>query len=135
MGNLLLVSPDRTSLASLEKVIRQKKGFKIHWAKSGSSALAAVQKNAYVLAVVDEDLGDMTGLELVRRFIAVNPMLNCAIVSGLEHKAFHEASEGLGILIQLPVQPGEQDAVALLQHLNRILNLTNSLANKTGDQD
>ena len=33
---------------------------------------------------------------------------------------FHEASEGLGILMQLPVDPGKKEADQLLDHLKRI---------------
>ncbi|OGP62327.1 MAG: hypothetical protein A2V65_05270 [Deltaproteobacteria bacterium RBG_13_49_15] len=37
---------------------------------------------------------------------------------------FHEASEGLGILMQLPPAPEKLDAEKLLKHLKTILILT-----------
>ena len=80
------------------------------------------------LVVADELLENMTGLELIKKLVMGNPMLNCAVVSSLSPEDFHEKSEGLGILMQLPIKPKEKDAEALLKHLNTILNLTH----KTG---
>ncbi len=70
--------------------------------------------------VTDENLGDMTGLELIESVIASQPMLNCAAVSSLSPGDFHEASEGLGILMQLPVEAGKKEADQLLEHLKKI---------------
>jgi two-component SAPR family response regulator len=33
------------------------------------------------LVVVDEKLGDMTGIEFIETLVSVNPMINCAAVS------------------------------------------------------
>jgi hypothetical protein len=65
----------------------------------------------------------MTGLELIEKVISKNPMVNCAVVSRLAPDDFHRASEGLGILAQLPVRPGPKEAERLLGQLNKILNL------------
>ena len=87
---------------------------------SGREALSAVSENVFDLLVADEHLGDMTGLELIKSVIASQPMLNCAVVSSLSPLDFHEVSEGLGILMQLPVEPGKQEADQLLEHLKKI---------------
>jgi hypothetical protein len=49
------------------------------------------------------------------------PMVNCAAVSSLVSEDFHEQSEGLGILMQLPVRPGQEHAEILLGKLKSIL--------------
>ena len=49
-------------------------------------------------------------------------MINCAAVSSLTSEDFHEAGEGLGILMQLPVEPGQEYADMLLEQLKSILN-------------
>ena len=87
---------------------------------SGREALTAVSEKMFDLLVVYENLGDMTGLELIKSVVASQPMLNCAAVSSLLPDAFHEASEGLGILMQLPVEPGKQEADQLLEQLKKI---------------
>jgi hypothetical protein len=88
--------------------------------ESGRKALSAVSEKVFDLLVTDETLDDMTGLELIRSVIASHPMLNCAAVSSLLPGDFHESSEGLGILMQLPVGPGKEEADQLLEHLKKI---------------
>jgi CheY-like chemotaxis protein len=88
--------------------------------ESGEKALAMVSESAVDLVVTDEELGDMTGLEFARRLISLNPMINCATVSGLEPERFHEVSEGLGLMDQLPTRPGKEDAERLLRNLRLI---------------
>lgn len=87
---------------------------------SGRKALVMVSEKVFDLLVTDETLSDMTGLELIKSVVASQPMLNCAAVSSLSPGAFKEASEGLGILMQLPVEPGRQEARQLLEHFKKI---------------
>jgi len=51
-------------------------------------------------------------------------MITCASVSSLSPEDFHEASEGLGLMAQLPIQPGKEHAEELLQRLRYLKNLT-----------
>lgn len=97
---------------------------------SGRKALSAVSERVFDLLVTDENLGDMTGLELIESLIATQPMLNCAAVSSLSSEGFHEASEGLGVLMQLPAEPGKKEAYELLEHLIKIQSFANSSAPK-----
>ncbi len=75
------------------------------------------------LVVIDSDLPDTDSLGLVQKLLLVNAMVNTAVISPLSEEEFHEASEGLGILGRLPVEPGSGDAVDLLQKLRKILGL------------
>jgi DNA-binding NtrC family response regulator len=124
----LFVTPDRTTFADLSSEIK-KQGGTVHWAASGDQALKTIGKQTVDLVVTDERLGDMTGLELVGRLVAVNPMINSAAVSSLSKEAYHEASEGLGILMQLPPKPGRADGQRLMAHLNQILGLASRKKN------
>jgi len=122
MMNILLASRDETSMSAL------KAGFEEHdvqtvWAESGRDALSMIAQRDFDLVVTDENLGDMTGLEFIKTVITQKPMVNCAAVSSLLPEDFHEASEGLGILMQLPVNPGHEYAEELVGHLKKILNL------------
>ncbi len=76
------------------------------------------------MVITAEDLSDIKGLECIRKLISLNPMINCTAISSLSHKDFHEASEGLGVLMQLPERPNRKSASKLLEHLKTILNLT-----------
>ena len=122
MTRLLFVTPDRSAFADLSSEIK-KQGGTVHWAASGDQALKTIGEQTVDLVVTNERLGDMTGLELIRRLVAVNPMINSAAVSSLSKEAYHEASEGLGILMQLPSKPGRADGQRLMAHLNQILGL------------
>ena len=122
MMNVLLASQGKTFMAAL------KAGFEEHdvqtvRAESGTEALSLIAQREFDLVVTDENLGDITGLEFIKTLIALKPMVNCAAVSSLLPDDFHEASEGLGILMQLPVRPGHEYAEELLEHLKSILDL------------
>lgn len=115
MIRLLLVTPARDSFAGLASAFERNNEVELLWAESGGKALAIVADTPIDLVVSDEGLEDMTGLELAERLLSVNPMINCAVVSLLSPKRFHEVSEGLGLLAQLPPTPGKKQAEELLQ--------------------
>ncbi len=72
------------------------------------------------VVVADEQLADCSGLEMLSELVKINPMLNCALVSELPPKDFHEVTEGLGLFMQLPLSPGGQDAVRMMEILSAI---------------
>lgn len=122
--NLLLVSREEGSLSGLASNLKKHEDVVLSWSESGGKALDKISNSPVDLVVTDEKLGDMTGLELGLKMLSINPMVNCAAISSLSHEDFHEASEGLGLLAQLPPQPGEKEAEALVQQLREIKNLT-----------
>ena len=91
---------------------------------SGAGALDILSEKKMDLVVINETLGDMAGIDLARKVVARNPMAAVGLVSALSGEAFHEATEGLGILAQLPPHPGRGDAGDLLDKLVRVLRLT-----------
>jgi len=122
--NILLVSREKDFLSGLASALKKQDDVVFSWSESGGKALDQISNSPVDLVVTDEKLGDMTGLELVLKLLSINPMVNCAAISPLSHEDFHEASEGLGLLAQLPPQPGEKEAEELLQQLRKIKNLT-----------
>lgn len=124
MINILIVSSDKDALSGFTSTIEKHDDINMSWAESGGKALDMVPVNAFDLVVTDETLKDMTGLEFARSLVAANPLVNCSAVSRLSPKAFHEASEGLGLLMQLPPGPGKEHAEKLMQHLRSVLSLT-----------
>jgi len=123
LTQLLIVTPDRANFTELSAEI-EKQGAFASWAASGRQAMEMLAETAVDLVLTDETLGDMSGLEFIAQLVAINPMINCAAVSTLPPEAYHEASEGLGILMQLPPRPGAADGQRLLAQLNQILGLT-----------
>lgn len=123
MTQLLFVTANKTHFADLPAGI-ESLGGTISWAVSGRQALEIMGKEHVDLVLADENLGDMKGLAFVERVVSTNPMINCALVSTLSKADYHEASEGLGILMQLPPEPRRADGERLMAHLNQILNLS-----------
>ena len=98
MLKLLLVSPDENVFSGLTLALTEHDDVEWVRAESGENGLDMASSDAVDLVVTDENLGDMTGLEFASRLLSLNPMINCASISGLSPKEFHEASEGLGLL-------------------------------------
>jgi DNA-binding NtrC family response regulator len=119
MIRILIAGGDRSTLSAFKTALDESDA-QITCLASGRRALSAISERGFDLLVADEHLGDMTGLELIRSVVAGQPMLNCAVVSSLSPGDFHEASEGLGILMQLPVAAGKKEADGLLEHLRKI---------------
>lgn len=123
MNNALIVGPDKSRFSEFDAYLREN-GFETVQVSSGDVALIKVQENGFDLVITDENLDDITGLEFVKKLVSINPMINCAAVSSLSPEDYHENSEGLGLLMQLPVNPGKDDAAALVEHLKNIMGLT-----------
>jgi len=119
---ILLVSQDKASMSAFKAGLEENQ-VQTAWAESGSNAIVKIAEGRFDLVVTDENLSDMTGLEFIEKVISRKPMVNCAAVTSLLPADFHEASEGLGILMQLPVSPGQEQAEKLLSQLKTILNL------------
>jgi len=124
---ILVVSQDKASMSAFKSGL-EKDQVQTAWAGSGSNAIVKIAEGRFDLVVTDENLGDMTGLEFIEKVISIKPMVNCAAVSSLLPDDFHEASEGLGILSQLPAGPGQEQAEKLLGQLQTILNLAEQAA-------
>ena len=121
----LLVSSEERALSGLESYVKRYPKVHILRAKSCQEALHIISGKAVDLVVADENPQDMTGLEFIKKLITLNPIINCAVVSSLSPKDFHEASEGLGLLMQLSVRPDEKQSETLIHNLKKVMNLSN----------
>jgi DNA-binding response OmpR family regulator len=126
MFQVLLIGSDKTVFKELEMVLRDE-SFIISWSESGQTALDMIQDKGFQIVITDEYLSDMTGIQLIRKLIEINPMINCAAISTLPADEYHEQSEGLGLIMQLPAQPSKEDGQELFKRLNSILILTKSV--------
>lgn len=129
--HILIVSRDKDPLSDMANVMTKTEGIEIFWAKTGASALDMISYHSVELVIADEYLEDMTGLEFAKSLVALNPYINCAVVSSLSPEDFHEASEGLGLMAQLPGQPNRADAEELMEKLYKIKLLTRRRENES----
>lgn len=126
MITILLISTSNNTLSGLASGLKRYDEIELFQADSGQKALGMISGKNFDLVVADENIADMTGLEFAEKLVTVNPITNCAVVSHLSAEDFHEASEGLGVLMQLPVQPDEKQAQGLVSYLKKVLNITHS---------
>ena len=124
MIKLLLITPEKEPFSEFTSALTQNDDVELTWASTGNEALILLSENPVDLVIVNENIGDMTGIEFMKKLLPINPMINCAAVSPLPPEEFHEASEGLGVLVQLPVDPGEFEAEDLLKRLKHLKDLT-----------
>ena len=93
---------------------------KVFWKKSGAETLEQLAHDQIQIVAVDKKLDDMDGLDLINRVAEQHPFVNSAPVSSSTSADFHEETEGLGVLMQLPDPPDSEAAAALLSHYRSI---------------
>ena len=123
MIRIMLVSTEYESLSGLASGLEKYENIELSHVHLGGTALDLVRDKSVDIAIADENIADMTGLQFIERLVMINPLINCAAVSSLSPDDFHEASEGFGVFMHLPVNPVEKDADALMALLNKITTL------------
>jgi len=121
MSRILLVADQVEPLEDLAHTLSAEKEIEVLWAHEGEAALESVATHSPHLVVVDATIGGESGLAWIQRLISVNAFIQTAVVNPLPHDAFHEASEGLGVMAQLPPHPTPSDALELLKALRQTL--------------
>lgn len=120
MIRIMLVSKEPASLEGLARGLERRDGIELIHVDSKKEVLERVEKDTIDVVVVDGQLLDEEPLTLVTELMKKQPLINCAMVSSLPHEDFHEYSEGLGVFMQLPLSPGEEEAEKMLEILNSI---------------
>jgi CheY-like chemotaxis protein len=120
---IVFIAKDFSRFSVLVERLRQEQDVELIPVTTGAAGLAKLKNKPLDLVIVDEQLDDMSGIEFIKQFVTVNPLANTAIVGSLPGAQFHAATEGLGVLMQLPPYPGKEDAEALLTVLAKISGL------------
>jgi DNA-binding NarL/FixJ family response regulator len=123
MINVLLIGGKNGTLSELSGLLNSYDDVAISEIESGENADEITSRNEHQLVIVDYTVGNESGIEFTKKLIGANPLLNCAVVSTLSGKDFHEATEGLGVLAKISKNPASDDVANLLDNLRRILGL------------
>lgn len=126
MLRILLVSARKEAVHVFAESLSSVPRVEFEAVRSGAEALRVVRTTPPELAIIDFELPDSEPLHLVQELLAVNAMMNTALVSPLSDEEFHEATEGLGILARLPLLPKPGEVAEVLNRLRQILGLANS---------
>jgi hypothetical protein len=119
--HILIVTRRALDLAPFADALEKGTGLTLRFTDGWVNAQAVTKSIPPTFAVLDEGLRSGPPLELARQIMKVNAMINIAVVSPLGAEAFHEASEGLGILASVPVQPTAADGAALAKVFRRFM--------------
>ena len=117
---IVFIAKDFSRFSDLVARLRREQEVELVPVSTGNAGLKQLKDKRLDLVIVDEQLDDMSGIEFVKQLVMVNPLANTTIVSSLTDEDFHEATEGLGVLMQLPPHPGKKDAEDLLAILAKI---------------
>ena len=120
MLSILLVGKDLATQASFADELSQREGIRVSRAESAKEAWAYLNNCKVDVVVTDEQLADGAALPFVHLLTKKMPLINCAMVSSLTADDFHEATEGFGIFMQLPINPGAKEAAKMMQLLESI---------------
>lgn len=120
MLNILLASARQDHFRAFRAELADRYPMAFSECSDGASTLKGVKQKAVDLVIVDEDLGDMTGVALIRQLLGVNALVNTVLVSTESPEDFHEHTEGLGILMPLPATCGKAEADQLAECLERL---------------
>ena len=120
MSNIVLVGKDLSAFGAFITELSGQKGVNVVELVSGSELLTMVDSEKVDVVVMAEELGDGAAMSFAPGFVKKQPLINCAMMSNLDPEDFHEETEGLGIFMQLPVCPGAEEAVNMLEYLKSI---------------
>lgn len=129
MITVLLVSQEKKVFTALEAGFSDN-NISTEWVNSGQDAVSLLTNKKFDLFITNEKLPDMEARQLIEKALFQNAMMNSVVLSQLSHKDFHEAYEGLGVLMQFPLEPETEHIQNLMEHLDRIDRIskqTNSL--------
>lgn len=127
--NVLLVCDGPDALKDLERGLGRCPDTCVIRAKSGHASLGLIAESSarIDLVVVDQSVEGQPGLRWVEQTVAVNPMVNTALVSELSDDDFHEYTEGLGVLMRIPPDSDETTATQVVKRLSKVISLNQSL--------
>jgi ActR/RegA family two-component response regulator len=120
---ILLVSPDPSQKHSFAVELGKESRLPLVTAPSAEEALAMLREQHIILAVVDDQIGAHSGLDLIRRLIRIDAFMHTAVFTDAGEEEFHQRSEGLGILAKLPLAPGPEDARRLWKMMKQIAGI------------
>lgn len=115
--HIALITQREDQLTALKRGLEHK-GCRVACYPEGSPILASARQGGWDLIVLDALSTPFR--PFLESLMDINAFLNSAVVTDLAPEAFHEATEGLGILCGLPAQPTEADAAQMLEQLQSL---------------
>ncbi len=115
--NIAMITHREAALAGFRDGL-ERRSARIECFADAWSFLQAARTQSWNLVIVDGLT--LPFADLIEKLLELNASLNTAVITELDEAAFHEASEGLGILSGLPSRPGMADVAPLLDKLQAV---------------
>lgn len=95
-GPSILIVDDNAHDRELLKSLLEHGGYSVSVRSSGKAALAALEKTVFELMVLDLNMPDMDGFEVLRAVRRKLPQLNIVVISGFMPARLLEPARALG---------------------------------------
>ena len=123
MLRIIFAAKNYAGFGDLVERLRQEPEIELIPVSTASSVKKTLTEQEIHLIIAAEELEDCSGADCIRKVAMQFPLVHTALCSPLDDKAFHAATEGLGVLLQLPPQPGRVDAERILERMAHIASL------------
>ncbi|MBW2617422.1 MAG: hypothetical protein JRC92_00920 [Deltaproteobacteria bacterium] len=121
---VLIASPQAGERAIIGRVFSQA-GHAVGEVAGYEAALEKLRQDGFNLLIVAEVFNGGSGLELITAALRLDYTINSGLITSMDKKSFHEATDGLGLagLIPWPVdEAGAADFLATIEDLRQALN-------------
>lgn len=98
----LLLSDDDKDMAHLLSFILKDEGYEIDIASSGAETIKMLKDNNYPLLLLDYDLGDMTGFDVINYMKKNNVLTKIIMISGHTRTELKSRAYNLGVQKFIP---------------------------------
>ena len=98
-------------------------GADIAWAADAADVLGRAGSERWGGVVVDAMTPGLDYKSFLMDLLRVNAMLNTVVVTDMDEEAFHEDSEGLGVLCPVPAEPARAQGAEVAARLRRMSGL------------
>ncbi len=121
--NIILVSDKRDAFAEIEKELMVHQNFTVNHIKTNEQVTKYIQDTKVDVAIVADQLNEQPGFDCIQNIVQLNPFINCALASPLDHDDFHELTEGYGVLMQLSPMATRKEGAELVEKITKIYQL------------
>ncbi len=118
--HIVIVHENKEVVSAFVSALEANPKIQMSHAASAKAALESVDFQKVDAVAVSDSLSDSTGKEFVEQLMKKNPMINTAVFSEMESDDFHEYTEGLGVLMQLPLKSGAKEAESFMERMRKI---------------
>ena len=121
--DILLLDGQEPSFLLLKKSLDKNEKNAVTYTSSSAEAKEIIGDNRAAVVLVAEALDTQSGVDFVKEIVPTNPFINYALQSSLPSEEFHDVTEGYGVFMQLPLNPGPEDAEQMTQLITKIHQL------------